>query len=294
MIPIHPAKFNWLYCFLKSIPTDEVEDLNFDLILLVSNEAEKNKISRAINSTIPKLFNKIKYLDIYEYIETYLEDKELLDRYIKNENKCIVNLKKFIALHWGMKYYDYMAVIDCDAIFNGTTKLLFKQLIHNYDTKKIFMGGHNVINAIIRIQKDSASFFPEKEFQKIMKSTSDFQSYAWFFDVPFYKRNDLIDFYSYVLEKNERDYNFWMKINWESFEHLIYQFYLFLQKDFKFINYNTTCKNVIPEFLSYSELNKIYLKYNYQPAWATFSNVLISPENYNNKSFSLLYHVDRI
>lgn len=293
MIPIHPAKFNWLYTFLRSIPESEIKKLNFELVLLVSNEKERIQISRAINSLNQDFSHIIQYLDIHSYIDIYLNDSKLLERYIKNEDKCIVNLKKFLGLHWGSSLYDYIAMIDCDTIFNYTTSMLFGQLIDNYKTKKIFIGGENVSDIISNIQKNSASFFSEDNFKELEKLTKNFQSYSWFFDVPFYERNDLKDFYDFLLLENIDNYNFWIKVDWWSFEHIVYQFYLIMKKDFVFINYGDTCRNTLPENLTYSDLNKIYLKYQYYPVWARFRNVLSSPENYSGQGVSLFYHVDR-
>ena len=293
MVPIHPAKFNWLYCFLKSIPKSEIENLNFDLVLLFSNEKERIQIARAINNLMPEFIDKIIYLDIQNYIDLYLNNKLLLDRYIKNEQRCIVNLKKFLGLYWAKNIYNYIAVIDCDTVFNHTTKNLFEQLINNYSTKKIFMGGANISDIVCEIQKDSASFFSEEDARKIQKITDNFQAYSWFFEVPFYEKNDLRDFYEFVLLENSHKYDFWSKIGWGSFEHLIYQYYLFLKKNFIFINYGEVCRNVLPETLSYSDLNRIYTKYNYYPTWARFRNLLSSPENYSAGGVSLFYHIDR-
>lgn len=294
LLPIHPPKFNWLFSFLKSIPDNEIETLNFELVLLISNEKDLIQIKRAITNLMPEFSKVIKYFNVHEYIEFHLGDPVLLDRYIKNTDRCIVNLKKFAALHWAQLYYQYIAVIDCDTIFNGTTKHTFERLIQNYQQKKVFGGGINTSDLIQQIQKESAAYFSQNDYVFIKNITNNFNAYAWFFDVPFYQKSHLSDFFNYFLDQKKEDYNFWHRIHWESFEHLIYQFYLLCKQDFTFIDYGNIARKFIPEALTYADLNKIQLKYNYYPVWARFRNILNNPENTSINKPEMFYHTDRI
>ena len=292
-IPVHSLKLNWLCMFLQSIPLTELPDADFDLVLLVSNEKEKIQIYRAIQSLLPVYLPHVKFFDVYLYIKIYMNDDILLDRYINNSDRCIVNLKKFISLYWGRENYDYIAVIDCDTVVNKSIKNIFKDLVGNYHSKLIFSGGERLSDSIISIQKDCSSFFDSDDYEMIKSSTDNFNLYTWFFDVPFYSKEHLIDFFDYFLVNKSDFFNFWHKIKWESFEHIIYVYYLLLFKGYAFINYSTIIKPVIPENLSLSDLNAIYLKYNYYPTWVRFRNILNNPENMLMKEPHFYYHMDR-
>lgn len=294
IIPVHHVKFNWLYMLLQSIPLSEVDRLDFDIVLLVSNEKEKIQIYRAIQHLLPSHLRYIKFFDVQLYIEKVLLDELVLERYLKNTDRCIVNLKKFIGLFWAKDHYEYMCVIDCDTIFNKTTKNLFKNLITNYKSKLFFSGGVNTPNAILNLQKESANLFVTSDFKKLQEITGEFHRYSWFFDAPFYEKNHLNDFFDYFLIERKDDFNFWYAIKWGTFEHLIYTFYLLLFKGYTMIDYGEKVRSIIPEVLTLSDLNQIEIVYQYTPVWTLFKNTLSNPENVTLEEPSFYYHMDRI
>lgn len=278
--------------FIQSIPEAERYNLNFDLVLLMSNEKEKKQIVRSLQFLFPQFVPLIKFVNIELYILLQLKNSELHERYQMNAERCIVNLKKFVGLHWAVKTYEDIVVVDCDTIFAKTTHNLFDHLNENYAKKKIIMGGRNSSAIIQKIQLDCSTFINTSFNEKINLLTNVYHGYAWFFDIPFYKNLHLKSFFTCMF--NTHGDNFWLKIKWESFEHLIYQFYLVCYEKFEVIDYSESIKPVIPEALEASELNKIEYLYGIQPAWVRFKNILDSPENLGLRSPQMIYHMDRI
>lgn len=293
IIPTHPAKVNWLILFLNSIPIHEVNNLNFNIILAVSNHSEKQKINNVLRISAPLIHPYIIYFDVHEYIHQNFNDKDILDRYIKNDKKCIVNFKKFIAMHWAKSQYSYLTVIDADTLFYKSTKNIFTNLIENYQENR-YLGSPSQHPAIIDILKSCASFFDHDSSLQIEKATKNFTLYTWFLDPPTYQREDLLDFFDYILSP-ERTYNFWSKLDWFSFEHIIFVYYRFLYKNTTLIDYSESAiTNRVPEQLNLNDLNILKNKYNYSPAWVRFNLLLNGIDSLQTKQPSLLYHVDRM
>lgn len=84
---------------------------------MVSNLDEEIIISRAIEfifktSGISKIshqyniMHNIKFLNIQQYIKINMCNDNLLKRYNENQERCIVNLKKFLGLYWAiLRFY---------------------------------------------------------------------------------------------------------------------------------------------------------------------------------------------
>lgn len=291
LMPIHTKKLNWLYSFLSSINITELDKLNFDIVLLVSNEEEKIQITRAIKVILKEHIYKIKMLDIDLYIKEVLVKDEILDRYRKNTDRCIVNLKKFVGLHWSMQFYEYVSMIDCDTIFKNknTLSLCHNQLISNYH-KNLYFGGETANEVIYETLKSCANFFSTEQQEKIREFTKDFSVYPWFFDVPFYKQDDLKEFFGLMLNGD-----FWCSQNWHSFEHIIFIYFRCLYKECRLVNYTDDLRAVVPEQLSIRELIALKYKYGYMPVWARLVHVIHhSIELIEDESICLLYHTDRI
>lgn len=294
LLPIHSKKINWLYGFIKSINLESLK--KFDLVLLVSNQKEKVQIITALSAILKEYLPHIQFFNVDLFLKNTLNNDQIYQRYIKNEDKCIVNLKKFVGLYWAKDLYDYCAVIDCDTIFKNQVDSLniFDNLIQNYN-KNIYFGGVSK-NPIIRsILEGCAEFFKDNglDHEKLKSATEDFTIYPWFFDIPFYEKNDLQDFFAFMAKDGSLK-EFWLKQNWHSFEHIIFIYYRYIHKNSKLINYSNDVNTSIPENLSFNDLEYLKYKYDYMPCWARFSHVLGQPQVIENEGVNMLYHVDRV
>ncbi len=293
IIPTHPHKVNWLILFLNSIPSHEIHDLNFDIILAVSNSLEKQQIENTLRIAAPLVNSKVIYFNVDLYIREEIKDQIAIDRYTHNSNKCIVNLKKFVAMHWAMPQYEYCTVIDSDVIFYKSAKSTFDKIIHNYQENRYF-GAPSEAPGIQKIIEDCASFFDKDEVNQLREITNNLSVYTWFIEPPTYHQADLRSFFDYFLS-NDRAYNFWEKINWHSFEHIIFVFYKLLHKNAILIDYSQSqIGAVIPEALTHAHLNILKQEYNYSPSWVRFKLLLDGLDNVQSREPSLLYHVDRM
>lgn len=265
LIPIHTKKLNWLYSFFSSIDYF-LKDLDFDIVLLTSNLEETIQIMRALKIILREYAKYIKIVDVELYIKESLFDEEVLECYLTNKDRCIVNLKKFIGLHWGCKYYNYISVIDCDTIFKNKddSHLLYSTLIKNYN-KNIYFGGKTQNLNIIKTMEECSKFFSEDDLIIIKNFTKDFSVYPWFFDIPCYEKKDLEEFFLFM--KNKSQYPFWTSQNWHTFEHIIFIYFRCLYKESRFIDYTSDIGPVIPELLSIKDVLSLKYKYGYMPAW---------------------------
>lgn len=297
MIPIHPPKINWLYMFLKSINPQDLENAQFEFVLLISNAFEKIHLINGLKAIAPDYIPFIKFVDIDLYIGNVLRNNELLDRFRHNTFGCIVNVKKFCGLHWAKDKYNYIAVIDCDTFVINSTLLsrIFPQMIENYN-KNLYFGAVVEDEGLGQIIYRCTEFFPQEKTLTLAEITKNYKVYTWFFDVPFYKGKDLEDFFNFMLfREDELKIDFWLEQNWHSFEHLIFVFYRCLYKNAQIIDYSTDSNLREPEALNLPDIFYLQYKYDYMPVWFKFSTI-IHPDIHllQNEPIYLLYHTDRI
>lgn len=305
MIPIHTKKLNWLNLCLNSLSNCNMGGgIDFDIVLLVSNLDEEIIISRAIEfifktSGISKIshqysiMHNIKFLNIQQYIKINMCNDNLLKRYNENQERCIVNLKKFLGLYWAKDYYDFILCVDCDIIFLNNLEFIFKKALKNYNKNIYFAGFRPNPSLYSDILQNCASFidnFSLLKFQKndvIKNNTKDFTLYPWFFDIPAYKSSDLVDFFKYVG-------NFYEKITWHSFEHIIFIFWRIVKEDSKLIDYTTELGITnSSEGLTANDILNINLKYDYTPLWINYRR-LLTTDCHLCYDIPMVFHVDRI
>jgi hypothetical protein len=206
-----------------------------------------------------------------------------------NQNS-IVTFKKFYALKELIKSpFDYFIVCDSeiDIIIENFTKDNVMQKINNiFSNKRIYAGEVDELLPI-HINKRCSSLFPA-DLEKLRNITQDFRLYSWFSDLPVYRREDLTDFF------NKIDYT---NIVWHHFDHIIYQFFLLLDKNFTLINTTPITNLKYSLELLKTNNNNIcnnLLKEGYGFGWCSkmLYNINKSFLDNNSKSF-IIYHLDR-
>lgn len=297
IIPIHEQKANWLIGFLNSYLLHNSSSKDFEIILAVSNEHEFNVFNRMLT----QLYSNVPFFlfNVEKYINSEIGISNLIERYRNNTDGCIVNLKKFLAMHWAVKQsYEYILVKDCDSYFYRETDIgLFNQAIKNYN-KYIYLGG-NIINGLggdgfSKILRTCAQNFKENDFEKIRHHTKDFSVYPWFFEIPFYKVSDLRNFFNLMVE-NATDLGSWLEtMSWHHFEHLIFIFYRIIYFNARLIDYSEDGISGPPEDLALVDILMLYRKYDYCPLWVSATKTLHQVEVLEKlDNTSLLYHMDR-
>jgi len=206
-----------------------------------------------------------------------------------NKNS-IITFKKFYALKELMlSSFEYFIVCDSeiDIIIENFTKDNILQKINNIFSNKILYGGKVDNLDLIDINKTCSSLFPN-DLEKLSNITENYTLYSWFSDLPVYRREDLSDFFNKINYTN---------ILYRHFDHLIYQFFLLLNKQFTIINITPITKLKWSLELLITNDNTIcnnLLKEGYGFGWCsnTFYNMNKSFLDNNSKTF-LIYHLDR-
>ncbi len=280
--------------FLNSLNTTRgTANLDFRIVMAASNYEDF------------RFFNKLRPLmpcsaliDIV-CVENYLVDSlrylQLADRYRNNTDRCIVNLKKMIAISWAIENgHEWIACIDCDVASMANPSNLFPHLIRNYESG-LYFGQSSSEDTIYRqITTDCRTLFPATDQQRLSQITLDDRCYAWFFDVPLYNAADYTAFMSDVTRDSDSVEAWLCRINYFSFEHLIFLLWRCLHKNARLIDLAEMQIHEISEYLKFHDLARIKAKYGYEPAWAPYVEVLHHPDILGAfPDLTLAYHVDR-
>jgi len=266
IIPCWLPKIQSLRDYLHSIGYNE----KTAIYIAVSNAYEKN--------IFENMFQKIPNLMFFD-VEKYLIDNKFFISKERLKENCVINLKKFATLHMCLNLgYNYMLCFDSDTKNLGNIEKLTEQAITNYN-KRVYFGIDTTDNAYLTINYESA---------KLSNCNKYLNIYAWFFDIPIYEKQDLKDFFEYFGDFE----NLAQKLNWHSFDHLVYMYFLLKTDKAKIINYRNEAQEV-PEFLSLYNLEKIKEKYNYFPLWMTKKSYLESLSLQQKNIVFMLSHVDR-
>ncbi len=207
------------------------------------------------------------------------------------EEGSVVNYKKFEGLKQAVKAGGFKYFIVCDAevevvASNFNTSTIMTSLDRFFENKTIFAGdianskvGRQILPVVMA---GSIYIFKNKDDQnKLMDLTNNFRLYTWWSDIPVYAAEHLAAFFDSIDES---------RLSHESFDHLVYQYYLLLYHDFKIIQ--------IPELKwslelfngDFAELEKHGVHYN----WVAKYSYQQNPEYFNEHGTYLLYHLDRL
>jgi hypothetical protein len=205
------------------------------------------------------------------------------------ETKSIVTYKKIFGLkHLANSKYDYIICCnsETDIISKNFNNSNINDKIKNIFINKYIYAGQTDIDSAITITKVSANMFEEK-YEYLKDITNNFTLYFWWSDLPVYKREDIIPFLNMI--KYE-------KLIWESFDYLIYQYYLILYHGFKIINITPiTSINFSLENLNTNDMNilqkLIDIKYGF--SWVNSKMYNLNKDFLDSQKSFLIFHLDR-
>ena len=295
IIPIHPPKVNLLMACLSSISNHvDVESHPFKIVLATSNYAEYRYFNKMV-SILPCL-DLIEIMCVEDYIVDTLAYHDFADRYRSNEGRVIVNAKKFMAMHWAVhEGYEWIASVDSDMCAIRDLSGLFATLIHNYETAKYFGHSNSQDPRLTEINANCRKLFREADQEAIARLTKNDTTYAWFFDVPFYKRADLLAFFADMASGYDTLQGWLCRLDYFSFEHLVFLFWRCIRQQATLIDCFDMGLFNIPEYLNFNELMRIKSRHGYVPAWVQFREMLAEPDlAHALPDVSLLFHCDRV
>jgi hypothetical protein len=302
IIPINRKKTPWLIAFLNSIITyqDISTPIEFDIVFASTDINEYKYFSKLLNSLqIPLKIRtncNIGIISIENYIKENLSFIKLLYRFKCNEDNSIINIKKFVALHWAMSSnYEWAVCIDCDTAAISNINNMLEILINNYETNSYFFSCGNSRTSIDNIFAGCSNLFSLEDKRKIDNFTNRGLLGNWFFDAPTYKISDMRDFFEYMSINHGSLENWFTRLKWGTFDHIVYTYWRCLYKKCSIIDYNTTLGiPYIPEELGYNELISIYGKYSYAPVWMSAWEFSLNPDIINSiPNIRLVFHCDR-
>lgn len=169
IIPIHPKHYHYIYDLIDIFC---INNIIIDIHLVFSNECDYNNFEKK---------DKI---------------KKIIIPYTTRDS--IVIYKKFFALEQLKNniQYDYFIVCDAEITIipeNFTEKNILNKINNIYTNKLIYGGMSNDIEKN-KITEQSAIIFDVNN--KLKNMTNNYILYYWWSDLPIYKREHLIDFFS--------------------------------------------------------------------------------------------------
>jgi hypothetical protein len=285
---VWPPHYHYL-SFLNNL----ADNLEFDLYLILS-----------YNDDLIKL-KSLNYKNVYKTI--VLEEfvgKSIIDNFLNKpiEEQGIITFKKYFALDLLKEKYEYLATCDSEIEFVSCD--FVNEKFKNFCERKIIIGSTvdspiNVVNpfeilpqsklieVVEKINKTSAALFNEEEIERISKF--NFRFYFWFSDIPVYDSKILIDFFNHI-NFNETQYeNFIKKLNYYTFDFIIYAYYCLMYKDYKTLNIKDygISRNWSLESMPYDIYEEI-LKLKYEPMCVIYNTYLENKDKLKN--IILSYH----
>lgn len=139
------------------------------------------------------------------------------------KNRGIINIKKFYALMQLKEQYEYIFVLDDEALFCKTVDLY--TICRSFFERKILYG-----NIVENPKWDFHRIVPEhckKFFNKEIWKSLNCPLYLWFNQIPVYRTSDLKKFFK-MTNMGRRIHN----LTYYDFDYYIYMFYLIAQGGF--------------------------------------------------------------
>jgi hypothetical protein len=207
------------------------------------------------------------------------------------DGRQIINYKKFEGLKQAIKQggeFKYFIVCDAEIEivannFNGST--ITRSLERFFSSKCIFAGDIELSRigkgTLVFPTAAAGLFKSEDDRVKISGLTNNFRLYTWWSDIPVYAAEHLDEFFNLIDES---------KLSYESFDHLAYQYYLLLYRDFKIIQIPGLKWSLELFNGEFADLEKYGVNYN----WVAKYSYQQNQEYFNSNGTYLLYHLDRI
>jgi len=277
IIPVYPPHYH----YLKNLEKLDCSKLDFDIILVLSFKNDFIKLQTY------NYKNNFKVIILEDYFNmTFIQN--LINK------RIIITFKKYFAMNLVRKRYLYCATVDSEIEFVNTTNVFdkFKTFCNN---KKIIGSSINTNDYRHKLIKDinltSSVFFKEKDYNKLINITNNFNIYFWFSDIPIYDMSYIEEFFEFI---GFNDYNkFSEKITWSIFDYIPYVYFITLFKNYSLINikdYGLTREWSL-ESMPIQTYKKVIEKINYRPLWLIY-NVYNENKDIIENDIILTYHLN--
>lgn len=293
VVPVHPPKVMHLINLLASCNQPKCTT---PILLVCTNNSEAQYIQSAVNASGCASNLQIQILDVENWCNSVLQDKKALDYLTSNANTCVVNFKKFAALHYACtQKWNFVALIDADALCTGSLDLFMNQCVHNYHTHKWL--GCAVDNNSIGIGACTLSTaMLGSQAQNWCSSQNILNIYNWFLDPPSYLITHVQEFFEFVQTIHGSLTNFFMQTSWFTFDFLVYSQWLAYTGKARILDYSDkTGVNHVPEILNVSDMQMLRYHYGHKASWISTAAFLKDPQLCKQlmPESQMIYHTDR-
>jgi hypothetical protein len=298
LIPTHVPKSNWLIAFLESLNRVNKASI-VRVTLLISDAADAAYFAR-LSSIYSKNGVSVSMLSVADCLVATPALRGLIGHYASGAAGAIAVFKKMVGFyHFCHSTDDDIVCIDADTIVISMDNSFFNKLEDNYN--KMITAGHAIdkvdTNPFYLINTASAQILGQKHYDQIHSDGVD-GIYNWFFDVPFYKNDDLRRFFSHMERQHGTIGAFFSALKWHTFEYIMYQYFLFVEKRLSIFDTSLLGIERIPEACDRNDLFRIRQAYNYAPLWIGAKNYFTSDfpcldGHTGDSNIHLLYHFDR-
>lgn len=293
ILPVHPPKVLDLIRFLKSC--NQVRSLT-PIMLVCTTWAEAQHIQQCVQAG-----SCADNLTIIMHVVQDWSDHTLGPRateyLMQNKNTCVVNFKKFAALHHAHACgHQFAVVVDVDTWCVGDLDSFMHTCHRNYATKKFW--GCTISTDAIGVGACTLSAeilgltVAQWCAQHVMPPV-----YNWFLDPPSYDLSDAHDMFVHMMQQYGNLSMFFMKMSWFTFDHLVFTRWMASQQRAEILDYGDLLGvNQVPEILTVPQL--LHLKHVHQinPAWCSTSAWLKHADLVRCllPDCHMMYHVDRL
>lgn len=294
VIPVHlPKIFHissiFLYLSKNGFDTEDVR-----VTLVATGLYEKEVIQRYLAvtaSTIPRHCEVVSALEVTETAGW----SRLAHALSQNQGGGCINMKKLLSVCRAFALgAEQVCCVDADTLLLKPLEYFFDQIEMNYAKKRFFAAG-SPINITKSTYRASANFFSPRDEERL-DELYGVDRFSWFFDVPFYTREDFFQFLQHVTFLYGGIDEAWAVLTWNHFDHILYVNYLLLRGDFKLVDLVPIVGDgKITDDLDLSDLEKIQDIHEYRPVWLTLTAATRDGDNECvAREFSAIYHVDRV
>lgn len=298
IIPVHIQKMNWAMSLMTGILASGGLPEDVSLAFVLSNELEVTKFSELLVSL--GFRDRISLIDAANYSKVAFPSGSLTSALEANANNGIVNLKKFLGLHWAQtRSYDFIAALDIDIYLSPAADLgkFFKMMQSNYAANRVIgvkLSGNFENDIYQTINRKALELFSQED-SALLERDGVSDVFSWFLEPPTYSKDDLSSLFDYMEQVHGSLENFFLKLNWHTFDHTIFTQFRVL-RGASVVSYDTLGIVTLPEHLSAAELDMIRSAIGFEPPWISFFSKLLSAPATKLlfPDLGVFFHFDRV
>ena len=237
------------------------------IMLVCTNAQEAQQISQYVHTSACATHLKIHMFVVDTWADQVLGSmsREYLTH---NQNNCVVNFKKFAALHHAhAQGHQFAIMIDVDTLCMGSLDAFMQATRINYS--KAQWWGCAVDDQAIGIgacTMSTAMLGPEG--QQWCTQHNTFRVYDWFLDPPSYNLSEVKLMFDHMTHVHGGLPEFFQKTSWFTFDFLVFSQWLAFTGRAQVKDYSHMWgENQVPEILTVDQLLQLKYAVNLEPTW---------------------------